>query len=142
MTKNIPSTACCKLPLMAAHLLVSQPMCVDCGMLNLSGLKMAQAPVKLSPDWMTDGVTQFLIISSIDVARYYPFQQKEQYIEDRCYEIVFKIYNPPVHNREPYTAAREYRKSPFYQREVALGGISWKPLVGNALTVTHPTNTC
>ncbi len=76
---------------------------------------------KIVADWMTDGITH-LDHSSIDVARYYPFQCEEQYIHDRCYETAFKIYNPPVHGREPYTAARNYRQSPFYEREVALGG--------------------
>ncbi len=75
---------------------------------------------KIVADWMTDGRTH-LDHSSIDVARYYPFQQDEQYIHDRCYESAFKIYNPPVHNREPYTAARNIHKSPFYEREKALG---------------------
>jgi glycine cleavage system aminomethyltransferase T/glycine/D-amino acid oxidase-like deaminating enzyme len=75
---------------------------------------------KLLADWMTDGFTH-LDHSRIDVARYYPFQQDEQYIHDRCYENAFKIYNPPVHNREPYSAARGIFKSPFYEREKALG---------------------
>jgi len=76
---------------------------------------------KLIADWMTDGRTE-LDHSSVDVARYYPHQQEEQYIHDRCYETAFKIYNPAVHNREPYTKGRGLRKSPFYEREVALGG--------------------
>ena len=76
---------------------------------------------KVIADWMTDGHTE-LDHSSIDVARYYPFQQQEQYIHDRCYETAFKIYNPAVHDREPYTAGRGLRRSPFYEREKALGG--------------------
>ncbi len=76
---------------------------------------------KIVADWMTDGITQF-DHASIDIARYYPFQCEEQYIADRCYETAFKIYNPPVHNREPYTAARNLRRSPFWEREKALGG--------------------
>ena len=76
---------------------------------------------KLIADWMTDGRTE-LDHSGIDVARYYPFQQEEQYIHDRCYETAFKIYNPAVHNREPYTKGRGLQHSPFYEREVALGG--------------------
>ncbi len=75
---------------------------------------------KIVADWMTYGVTEF-DHSSIDVARYYPFQCEEQYIEDRCYETAFKIYNPPVHEREPYTAARDVRRSPFWEREKELG---------------------
>ncbi len=84
-------------------------------------VKDAPGVGKLVADWMTDGLTH-LDHSRIDVARYYPFQQDEQYIHDRCYEGAFKIYNPPVHNREPYSAARGIYKSPFYEREQALGG--------------------
>ncbi len=76
---------------------------------------------KYIADWMTDGRTE-LDHSSIDVARYYPFQQEEEYIEERCYETAFKIYNPAVHSREPYSASRHMRRSPFYEREVELGG--------------------
>ena len=76
---------------------------------------------KVLADWMTDGRTE-LDNHGLDVARYYPFQKTESYIEGRCYETAFKIYNPPVHNREPYTAARGVRRSPFWEREKALGG--------------------
>ncbi|MGB1009567.1 MAG: FAD-dependent oxidoreductase [Thiolinea sp.] len=76
---------------------------------------------KILADWMTDGRTH-LDHSGIDVARYYPFQQDEQYIADRCYESAFKIYNPPVHNREPYSKARGIYRSPFHEREKELGG--------------------
>lgn len=76
---------------------------------------------KVIADWMTDGRTEF-DHSGIDVSRYYPFQCEEQYIHDRCYESAFKIYNPPVHNREPYTKGRGKFRSPFYEREVELGG--------------------
>jgi glycine cleavage system aminomethyltransferase T/glycine/D-amino acid oxidase-like deaminating enzyme len=76
---------------------------------------------KILADWMTDGVTGFDVFG-IDIARYYPFQRTEDYIAARCYETAFKIYNPPVHNREPYTAGRGARRSPFWEREEALGG--------------------
>jgi len=76
---------------------------------------------KVVADWMTDGRTE-LDPHGIDFTRYYPFQKEEDYIEARCYETAFKIYNPPVHNREPYTAARNIRQSPFYEREKELGG--------------------
>ena len=76
---------------------------------------------KVIADWMTDGRTE-LDHHGIDLARFYPFQKKEDYIRDRCYETAFKIYNPPVHNREPYTAARDLRRSPFWEREKELGG--------------------
>ncbi len=76
---------------------------------------------KIIADWMTDGVTEF-DHSGLDVARYYPFQQKEDYINDRCFETAFKIYNPAVHSREPYSKGRHLKQSPFYEREKALGG--------------------
>lgn len=76
---------------------------------------------KVVADWMTDGRTE-VDPHGIDFTRYYPFQKEEDYIEARSYETAFKIYNPPVHNREPYTAARNIRQSPFYEREKALGG--------------------
>lgn len=76
---------------------------------------------KVLADWMTDGRTEF-DHHAIDVARFYPIQKTKGFIHDRCYESAFKIYNPPVHNREPYTAARGLRRSPFWPREEALGG--------------------
>ncbi len=75
---------------------------------------------KVVADWMTDGMTE-RDHHGIDVARHYPFQLTESYIADRCYETAFKVYNPPVHNREPYTAARDVRRSPFWERERDLG---------------------
>ncbi|MFW6345523.1 MAG: FAD-dependent oxidoreductase, partial [Halomonas sp.] len=76
---------------------------------------------KVVADWMTDGRVE-IDPHGIDFTRYYPFQKETDYIHDRCYETAFKIYNPPVHNREPYTAARNLRQSPFYEREKELGG--------------------
>ena len=76
---------------------------------------------KVVADWMTDGITE-RDHHGIDVARHYAFQRTESYIADRCYESAFKVYNPPVHNREPYTAARDIRRSPFWERERDLGG--------------------
>jgi len=76
---------------------------------------------KVLADWMTDGVTA-MDIASIDVARYYPVQKTPNYIHDRCYETAFKIYNPAVHPREPYTKGRHLRRSPFWVRENELGG--------------------
>lgn len=76
---------------------------------------------KVIADWMTDGRTD-IDHHGIDVSRYYPHQQEEKYIADRCYETAFKIYNPAVHNREPYSKGRSLFKSPFYEREKAHGG--------------------
>ncbi|MDC0947722.1 FAD-dependent oxidoreductase [Gammaproteobacteria bacterium] len=76
---------------------------------------------KIIADWMTDGQTE-VDHNGIDCSRHYPIQKTERYIHDRCYESAFKIYNPPVHNREPYTKGRGLRRSPFWAREDALGG--------------------
>jgi len=76
---------------------------------------------KMIADWMSDGVTD-IDHAAIDYARFYPYQKDAQFIHDRCYESAFKIYNPAVHPREPYSKGRQIRVSPFYEREVALGG--------------------
>ncbi|MEM7069564.1 MAG: FAD-dependent oxidoreductase [Pseudomonadota bacterium] len=76
---------------------------------------------KLLVDWMTDGRTD-IDHNSIDYSRYYRFQQDSDFIYERCRESAFKIYNPAVHPREPYAGGRGVRRSPFYEREVELGG--------------------
>jgi len=76
---------------------------------------------KLLVDWMTDGRTS-IDHHAIDYSRFYPFQTEEKFIHDRCFESAFKIYNPAVHPREPYSKGRSVRRSPFYEREVELGG--------------------
>jgi glycine cleavage system aminomethyltransferase T/glycine/D-amino acid oxidase-like deaminating enzyme len=76
---------------------------------------------KLVADWMTDGRTA-IDHARIDYARFYPHQMKEDFIEGRCGEAAQKIYNPAVHPREPYVTGRNLRRSPFYEREQALGG--------------------
>ena len=77
---------------------------------------------KVLADMMTgEGVTE-VDIHGLDVARYYPIQKTPSYIHDRYYESAFKIYNPAVHNREPYSKGRGLRRSPFWAREQELGG--------------------
>ncbi|WP_420549936.1 GcvT family protein [Curvivirga sp.] len=75
---------------------------------------------KIIADWMTDGRTE-IDHAPIDYARYYDIQKSEQYIYDRCFESAFKIYNPPVHTREPYSKGRNLRTAPYYLREKELG---------------------
>jgi len=84
-------------------------------------VKDAPGIAKVLADMMTDSITE-VDIHGIDVARYYPIQKTPSYIHDRCYETAFKIYNPAVHNREPYTKGRSLRRSPFWPREQELGG--------------------
>ncbi len=84
-------------------------------------VKDAPGVAKVLADMMTDGITE-VDVHGIDVARHYPIQKTPSYIHDRCYETAFKIYNPAVHNREPYTKGRSLRRSPFWPREQELGG--------------------
>jgi glycine cleavage system aminomethyltransferase T len=76
---------------------------------------------KLIADWMTDGRTE-IDHNSIDYSRFYPHQMTEEFIENRCYEAAQKIYFPAIHPREPYASSRGIKQSPFYEREVELGG--------------------
>ncbi|RIY03674.1 FAD-dependent oxidoreductase [Aureimonas flava] len=76
---------------------------------------------KLIADWMTDGRTA-IDHNRIDFARFNDFQLDEGFIEERCTETARKIYNPPVHPREPFAGGRGIRRSPFHEREKELGG--------------------
>ncbi|ATG48896.1 dehydrogenase [Celeribacter ethanolicus] len=76
---------------------------------------------KLIADWMTKGRTD-VDHHGIDYARFNDFALTEEFIADRCWETAKKIYNPPIHPREPFSKGRGVRRSPFYEREVELGG--------------------
>ena len=76
---------------------------------------------KLVADCMTDGRTD-VDHAKIDYSRFYPHQLEETFVEGRCGEAAQKVYNPAVHPREPYATGRNIRRSPFYDREVELGG--------------------
>jgi len=76
---------------------------------------------KLIADWMTDGRTA-IDHNRIDYARFNPYALTEKFIEERCTETACKIYNPPVHPREPFAGGRGIRRSPFWEREKELGG--------------------
>ncbi len=84
-------------------------------------VKDAPAYGKIIADWLTDGRTE-IDHNGIDYARFYPYQLERSFIDARCTEAAKKIYWPAIHPREPYASARNIRRSPFYAREVALGG--------------------
>ena len=96
---------------------------------EISGLWFAEAVwVKDGPgvgkvvaDWMTKGSPEYDPYG-IDIARFYPEQKQDDYVFGRCGEIAKKVYTPAVHPREPFETGRQLFKSPFYEREVALGG--------------------
>ena len=76
---------------------------------------------KVVADWMTEGAPA-LDPHRVDIARFYPHQKQDDIVESRCAEIAQKVYTPAVHPREPFATSRERFVSPFYEREVALGG--------------------
>jgi glycine cleavage system aminomethyltransferase T len=76
---------------------------------------------KVLADWITLG-RPTLDPHGIDIARFYPVQKTPDYVRGRCLEIARKIYDPPVHPREPFESGRNLRRSPFWPREKALGG--------------------
>jgi len=76
---------------------------------------------KVLADWMTHGKPE-IDPFGIDIARFYPVQKAQAYVHGRAYENAQKIYNPPVHPREPYLSGRDLRRSPFWPREKTLGG--------------------
>ncbi|HRO11118.1 FAD-dependent oxidoreductase [Amaricoccus sp.] len=84
-------------------------------------VKDAPGMGKLVADWMTDGRTE-IDHARIDYARFNPFALTEEFIAARCTETARKIYNPPVHPREPFAGGRGIRRSPFWEREKELGG--------------------
>jgi len=75
---------------------------------------------KVLADWMTKGRPE-LDPFGIDIARFYPVQKTPSYVYGRCFETAQKVYNPPVHPREPYLNGRNLRRSPFWPRENELG---------------------
>ncbi|MQM39231.1 Dimethylglycine oxidase [wastewater metagenome] len=76
---------------------------------------------KVFADWISLGRPE-LDPHGIDIARFYPVQKTRGHVYDRCLETARKIYDPPVHPREPYESGRNLRRSPFWPREQALGG--------------------
>ncbi|WP_163574833.1 GcvT family protein [Halomonas faecis] len=76
---------------------------------------------KVLADWLTRGKPE-LDPHGIDIARFYPVQKTPDYVYGRCREIAKKIYDPPVHPREPFESGRNLRRSPFWPRERELGG--------------------
>ncbi|QTF93995.1 FAD-dependent oxidoreductase [Halomonas sp. BM-2019] len=76
---------------------------------------------KVLADWLTRGRPE-LDPCGIDIARFYPVQKTPHHVLGRCREIARKIYDPPVHPREPFASGRDLRRGPFWPRERELGG--------------------
>ena len=76
---------------------------------------------RLCAEWIANGAAS-VDPHAADIARFYPFQKEDKYVRGRCFENSQKIYNPPVHPREPWATGRDIFHSPFYAREKELGG--------------------
>ena len=75
----------------------------------------------LCAEWIMRGAPE-MDPHSADIARFYPCQKTPEVVRSRCYETAQKIYDPPIHPREPYLTGRDIFHSPFYAREKELGG--------------------
>ncbi|MDT0500238.1 MULTISPECIES: FAD-dependent oxidoreductase [unclassified Halomonas] len=84
-------------------------------------VKDAPGMGKLLADWITRGRPD-MDPCSVDIARFYPVQKTPHHVHGRCREIAQKIYDPPVHPREPFASGRNLRRGPFWSREQELGG--------------------
>ncbi len=84
-------------------------------------VKDAPGVARLCAEWIVEGIPS-VDMHSADIARLYPFQKEREYVRGRCHEIAQKIYNPPVHPREPFQSSRDLFRSPFHERERELGG--------------------
>ena len=76
---------------------------------------------RMCAEWIANGAAS-MDPHTADIARFYPFQKETEYVRGRCFENSQKIYNPPVHPREPWATGRDIFHSPFYEREKELGG--------------------
>ncbi len=76
---------------------------------------------RICAEWIVNGAAS-MDPHTADIARFYPFQKEGEYVHGRCFENSQKIYNPPVHPREPWATGRDVFHSPFYEREKELGG--------------------
>ena len=94
---------------------------------------------RLCAEWMTRGTTQ-VDIHAMDIARFYPFQKESEYVRGRCFENAQKIYNPPVHPREPWATGRDLFHSPFYAREKELGGFFDNEIAGWERAYAYASN--
>ena len=84
-------------------------------------VKDGPGAAKVFADWLTKGAPE-LDPHGADIARFYPIQKTPGYVRSRCEEVAKKIYDPPVHPREPFMTGRDLRRSPFWSREQSLGG--------------------
>ena len=94
---------------------------------------------RLCAEWIVKGTPQ-MDIHAMDINRFYPFQKESRYVRGRVYENAQKIYNPPVHPREPWATGRDIFHSPFYEREKELGGVFDNEIAGWERAYAYESN--
>ncbi|MER8441491.1 FAD-dependent oxidoreductase, partial [Mesorhizobium sp. M1312] len=96
---------------------------------NSGGIEAAAGTGRALAEWIIAGQPQ-MDISSVDVARFHPFQINKRYLHDRTAEVLglhYKIHWP---SHQPETS-RGVRKSPLHDRWAKLGasfgeGMGWE----------------
>ena len=87
--------------------------------LNSIGIQSAGGIGKVLAEWIKNGHAP-MDLWEVDVRRAQPFQTNKQYLHDRVTESLGLLYAMHWPFRQ-YESAREVRKSPFYDRLVAIG---------------------
>src|SRR5215208_3801442 len=72
-------------------------------------------------EWMVEGEPEIDLQAS-DVARFYEHQKTSEFVKSRAAEGFNKTYGI-VHPGEQWESSRPIRRSPFYEREEALGAV-------------------
>ncbi len=91
------------------------------GLWSVSAIWIKEAPgiARTMAEWMTDGNPEIDPTGS-DIARFYDHQKTKRHVKARSGEGFNKTYGL-VHPREQWASNRNVRRSPFYERETALG---------------------
>jgi glycine cleavage system aminomethyltransferase T len=76
---------------------------------------------RLLAEWMTEGEPS-IDLHSADIARFYPHQRTRAHVHARTAEGFNKTYGI-IHPREQWASDRGVRRSPFHERQRALGAV-------------------
>ena len=102
-------------------------------------IKDGPGVARICAEWIARGAAP-VDPHAMDIARFYPAQKELDYVRGRCYENAQKIYNPPVHPREPWATGRDLFHSPFYEREQELGGYFQNEIAGWERAYAYASN--
>jgi heterotetrameric sarcosine oxidase gamma subunit len=83
-------------------------------------VKEGPGTARMIAEWMTHGYPHLCDPHGSDIARLYPHERTQRHVRARCAEHFNKTYGI-VHPREQWGSERGMSRSPFYEREKALG---------------------